>query len=274
MSTARLLFLSPKETVIWRRTGKAYIASDTASTNKWCLTAILLSEASGLEGKVMCNRLKLLELELMDTASSNKRQKDQRREPGEDHGGDGLRGDDALAGGCNHPLWRGRAAGGDAGRVGAAGQPHRVVRSGITNSGDPTALADALRLSRLSPSTPHPPDLLVSGCCAWSYQHAFRAWYILLPLMATTKGGKRATEAAQDANNWNILERLILSQALYQHGVDNLPSVVTLMSSHPMLSRPKNFFSVKVSYYWPLSQHVLTEVVGLNLSRVQLFTKN
>lgn len=63
--------------------------------------------------------------------------------------------------------------------------------------------------------------------------------------MATTKGGKRATEAAQDANNWNILERLILSQALYQHGVDNLPSVVTLMSSHPMLSRPKNFFSVK-----------------------------
>ena len=65
--------------------------------------------------------------------------------------------------------------------------------------------------------------------------------------MATGKGTKRAVEAAFDANNWNTLERLIISQALYEFGVDRMPQVATLMSTHAMLSRPKNFFTVKVS---------------------------
>lgn len=65
--------------------------------------------------------------------------------------------------------------------------------------------------------------------------------------MLTGKGSKRVVEAALDASNWNTLERLILSQALYEFGVDNMPQVATLMSTHAMLPRPKNFFTVKVS---------------------------
>lgn len=65
--------------------------------------------------------------------------------------------------------------------------------------------------------------------------------------MATGKGTKRTVEAALDAGTWNTLERLILSQALYEFGVDNMLQVATLMSAHAMLSRPKNFFTVKVS---------------------------
>lgn len=65
--------------------------------------------------------------------------------------------------------------------------------------------------------------------------------------MTTTKGTKRVVEAALDVTNWSTLERLIVSQALYEFGVDNMPHVATLMSSHAMLSRPKNFFTFNVS---------------------------
>ena len=79
-----------------------------------------------------------------------------------------------------------------------------------------------------------------------SYHHTLKACHSLT-IMATSKGTKRVTEAALDVNNWNTLERLILSQALYEFGVDKLVQVAALMSSHPMLPRPKNFFTIKVS---------------------------
>ena len=65
--------------------------------------------------------------------------------------------------------------------------------------------------------------------------------------MATGKGTKRAQEAALDASTWNNLERLILSQAVYEFGANNMSQVASQMSNHAMLSRPKTFFTVKVS---------------------------
>jgi bromodomain-containing protein 8 len=64
-----------------------------------------------------------------------------------------------------------------------------------------------------------------------------------------------------DANNWNNLERLILSQAIYEFGVDNMSRVATVMSEHAMLSRPKTFFTVKVSISraWSLSAYLLKQ---------------
>lgn len=65
--------------------------------------------------------------------------------------------------------------------------------------------------------------------------------------MATGKTSKRVRETAMNADNWNTVERLILSQAIYEFGTDNMPQVATLLASHAMLSRPQSFFTVEVS---------------------------
>lgn len=50
-----------------------------------------------------------------------------------------------------------------------------------------------------------------------------------------------------NVDNWSTVERLILSQAIYEFGTDNMPQVATLLESHAMISRPHNFFTVEVS---------------------------
>ena len=79
--------------------------------------------------------------------------------------------------------------------------------------------------------------------------------------MATGKSSKRIQEESFDASNWSNLERLILSQAIYEFGADDMDRVAALMSSHAMLSRPKSFFSVKVSSFQalPRSEHILRQ---------------
>ncbi|EKM59508.1 uncharacterized protein PHACADRAFT_250061 [Phanerochaete carnosa HHB-10118-sp] len=60
--------------------------------------------------------------------------------------------------------------------------------------------------------------------------------------MATAK---RVREIAMNADSWSTVERLILSQAIYEFGTDNMPQVATLLESHAMISRPHNFFTVE-----------------------------
>ncbi|GJE84851.1 bromodomain-domain-containing protein [Phanerochaete sordida] len=63
--------------------------------------------------------------------------------------------------------------------------------------------------------------------------------------MATGKTSKRVRETALDTENWNTVERLILSQAIYEFGADNMPQVATLLGSHTMISRPHHFFTAE-----------------------------
>ena len=48
-------------------------------------------------------------------------------------------------------------------------------------------------------------------------------------------------------NDLTNVECLLLAQAVYEHGADAWQQVSKLLSKHPLLSRPKNFFSANVS---------------------------
>lgn len=52
-----------------------------------------------------------------------------------------------------------------------------------------------------------------------------------------------------DASALKNVERLILSQAVYEHGSEAWPKVSIIMTEHPMLSRPKSFFTAQVSLH-------------------------
>jgi len=45
----------------------------------------------------------------------------------------------------------------------------------------------------------------------------------------------------------NNLEALILAQAVWEHGANAWPAVARLLAKHPLLSRPKSFFTAQVS---------------------------
>lgn len=104
----------------------------------------------------------------------------------------------------------------------------------------------------------HPPLHVLLGTLAEAYPTSRagtsqREFPVLTPLqspfaaMATTKAAKQASEPPPDASTLSSLERLILAQAIYEFGADHMSQVAQLLDTHPMLSRPKNFFSAKVS---------------------------
>ena len=43
------------------------------------------------------------------------------------------------------------------------------------------------------------------------------------------------------------LDRLILAQAVYELGANSWPAVAKLLTKHPLLQRPKSFFTPQVS---------------------------
>ena len=105
MTTVNFFILSPEESIVWGRASETDVAACTASTHKWCLTTILLSETGRLESEVVRNGLKLLELELVHAACSDEGQQNQRRKPGKNHdGGGSVEGGRRVDGGCNQPL--------------------------------------------------------------------------------------------------------------------------------------------------------------------------
>lgn len=52
-----------------------------------------------------------------------------------------------------------------------------------------------------------------------------------------------------DPLDLNKLERLIFAQAVYELGSGAWPGVSQILSDHPLLSRPKNFFTPEVSSF-------------------------
>ncbi|KAH9938151.1 uncharacterized protein B0H18DRAFT_965813 [Fomitopsis serialis] len=60
-------------------------------------------------------------------------------------------------------------------------------------------------------------------------------------LLARMAAGGRGRKADVDASSLNNVERLILCQAVYEHGSDAWPEVAKVLSTHPMISRPKTF---------------------------------
>lgn len=55
------------------------------------------------------------------------------------------------------------------------------------------------------------------------------------------------------------LDRLILAQAVYELGSNSWPAVAKLLSKHPLLSRPKSFFTSQVS---PTITYVVAEILN------------
>lgn len=63
--------------------------------------------------------------------------------------------------------------------------------------------------------------------------------------------------------NLSPLEALILAQAVWELGADAWPSVAAVLSNHPLLTRPENFFTPQVS--------LLSRFRGLNAEYRSLF---
>lgn len=49
------------------------------------------------------------------------------------------------------------------------------------------------------------------------------------------------------------IERLLVAQAVHELGAEAWPKVSKLLSKHPLIDRPKNFFSSQVSRSWPVT---------------------
>ncbi|KZT74389.1 hypothetical protein DAEQUDRAFT_190927 [Daedalea quercina L-15889] len=58
------------------------------------------------------------------------------------------------------------------------------------------------------------------------------------------RGRGKMTEV--DASSLNNVERLILCQAVYEYGSDSWPEVARVLSTHPIILRPK-LFNAQVS---------------------------
>lgn len=58
--------------------------------------------------------------------------------------------------------------------------------------------------------------------------------------------GSRSRKTEVDAASLSNVDRLILCQAVYEHGSNAWPEVATVLSAHPMISRPK-LFTAQVS---------------------------
>lgn len=69
---------------------------------------------------------------------------------------------------------------------------------------------------------------------------------------------------SDDDPSLSTIERLILAQAVYEHGADAWQSVSKLLSKHPALARPKSFFSPQVRL--PIEPCVVYSVYYLVLS--------
>ena len=75
------LVLGPEETIVRSGTSEPDVATSTPSTHEWGLGAILPGEVGGLESEVLRNRLKLLELELVDALGGDEGEEDEGSEP-------------------------------------------------------------------------------------------------------------------------------------------------------------------------------------------------
>ncbi|KZT05506.1 uncharacterized protein LAESUDRAFT_726769 [Laetiporus sulphureus 93-53] len=73
----------------------------------------------------------------------------------------------------------------------------------------------------------------------------------------------RARRADVDASSLNNVERLIFAQAVYEYGSDKWGDVSGLLSKHPMISRPKNYFTPQTC---PVLYSQLMEEAGLECS--------
>lgn len=73
-----------------------------------------------------------------------------------------------------------------------------------------------------------------------------------------------------DASALKNVERLILSQAVYEHGSEAWPKVSIIMTEHPMLSRPESFFTAQTCSKIYLQ---LLEEAGLESSEANVIPK-
>lgn len=44
----------------------------------------------------------------------------------------------------------------------------------------------------------------------------------------------------------SVTERLLLAQAVHEHGAEVWPDIAKVLATHPMISRPKSFFTAQV----------------------------
>ncbi|KIM67956.1 hypothetical protein SCLCIDRAFT_1210113, partial [Scleroderma citrinum Foug A] len=51
-----------------------------------------------------------------------------------------------------------------------------------------------------------------------------------------------------DHDSLSTIERLILAQAIYEFGADAWPTISEVVSKHPALARPNQFFSPQVGF--------------------------
>lgn len=56
-----------------------------------------------------------------------------------------------------------------------------------------------------------------------------------------------------DVSSLNNTERLILSQAVYEFGSNAWVEVSKLLTKHPLMTLPKNFFTAQVGFWSPFS---------------------
>lgn len=56
-----------------------------------------------------------------------------------------------------------------------------------------------------------------------------------------------AAASAEDVASLSTRERLIFAQAVYEYGAKQTtwPEIAKLLSKHPLISRPKNFFTAQ-----------------------------
>ncbi|TFY60351.1 hypothetical protein EVJ58_g5209 [Rhodofomes roseus] len=64
--------------------------------------------------------------------------------------------------------------------------------------------------------------------------------------------GGRGRQTEVDASSLNNVERLLLCQCVYEYGSNSWPEVAKVLSAHPMISRPKTFFTPQVSSHRPV----------------------
>lgn len=68
----------------------------------------------------------------------------------------------------------------------------------------------------------------------------------LVPHMSSTRSSRNAIASVEIISHLSARERLLVAQAVYEYGANAWPDISKVLSKHPLISRPKGFFSPQV----------------------------
>jgi bromodomain-containing protein 8 len=64
--------------------------------------------------------------------------------------------------------------------------------------------------------------------------------------MSSTRSSRSAVATLEVVSHLSARERLLVAQAVYEYGANAWPDISRVLSKHPLITRPKGFFSPQV----------------------------